>query len=208
MRAYVSLPDLVSTFELLLVSSSVCQKTSPPNPWKACCALRRVLLIQYSDCMTRPTSANLFLCDISPPPLPHPKPCFIFGSMPWFCIFDGALAGAVALWRGRELRVSSVMSSCEITAVSPEETQTAQCEGKTQVFALACLGRTLFLISPACRSTPKSFEVIFHFTYFYAVILPLSFTSLSPSKHNDMTEKWVTSRWSQKPVRPTCWTRL
>lgn len=69
--------------------------------------------------------------------------------MPWFCIFDGALAGEEE--RGGTVerkRTAGFLCDvcCEITAVSPEETQTAQCESTLKVFALACLGRTLFLI--------------------------------------------------------------
>ncbi len=101
----------------------------------------------------------------------------------------------VALWRGRELRVSFCDVCCEIAAVSPEETQTAQWESTLKS------GRTLFLILILCAA-PAFLWRDFNFTSLHCIPF-ISFTSQSFGIiHINLKAKRVTSRWSQKPVGP------
>lgn len=157
------------------------------------------LLIQHSDCKTPFTRANLLHCDI----LSHHEPCSTFGSKPWFCIFDGASEG-----EGK--RVGSVERKrtagflcdvcCEITAVSPELTQTAQCESTLKSLLLLAWARYYFWFL-FCLLHTLSFEVIsnLHIAALYSLI---SFTSQSYSIHLHTKAESMTSRWSQKPVVP------
>lgn len=125
------------------------------------------------DCKT-PTSANLFPCDLTT----HHEPCSTFGSMPWFCIFDGALAsegehgGTV---EGKRSAGFLCDVCCEITAVSPEETQTAQCESTLEACSrLPGLDSIFDFNSACCTPSPLKwflcyitalyFFYSFHFT--------------------------------------------
>lgn len=124
-----------------------------------------------------------------------------------FCIFDGC----VGEWRrerggngGEEEEQHVVLCDvcCEITAVSPEETQTAQCESTSSSLCSCLPGPDIILdFYSACRTPPFPFEVISilhispHCFFFY-------FFHFTECVHINMEAEWVTSRWSQKPVVP------
>lgn len=166
----------------------------PATHQKACYAHHRVLLIQYSDCKTPPTSANLFHWDIPA----HQEPCSTFGSMPRFCIFDGALAAEGECGGTVETeRTAGFLCDvcCEITAASPEETQTAQCESALHsLLLLARAGHYLgFLILPAAHS--------FLWSDFYFVWLHCSFISFTSQSYNSCILMWMPSQWPVDGVK-------
>ena len=89
----------------------------------------RVLLIHHSVCKTSSPSTTLFNYDIPS----HQEPCSTFGSMPCFCIFDGALVGEEEGGGTveRKKKVGFLYDACcVLTAVSSEETQTDQRESR------------------------------------------------------------------------------
>lgn len=163
------------------------------------CSLQGFVNTVLCDCKT-PASANLFPCDFPT----HHEPCSTFGSMPWFCIFDGALAsegehgGTVGRKRGAGFLCDVC---CEITAVSPEETRDSSVWEHTQGFALACRGWTVFLILILPAAHPVLWSG-FNVTSLHCISF-IPFTSQSSSVYIlTPTAKWVTSRWSRKPVGP------
>lgn len=97
----------------------------------------------------------------------HHEPCSAFGSTPWFCIFDGALAA-----EGEEEKrwVSSVMSAVRLQQCHLREAARERARG----FALARRAWTSVLILILPAALPLPFEVLSILLHCAAFLLFLS----------------------------------
>lgn len=164
----------------------------------------RVLWIHHSVCKTSSSRTTLFNYDIPS----HQEPCSTFCSMPSFCIFDGALVGEEeggGTVERRKMAGFLYDACCVITAGSPEETQTDQCESRLDSYS-GSPGLDIisdFKASACCTVHCLPFEaasILHHCTVLFW--FPSLRTATIHIQYINRRAKWVTSRWSQKPVDP------
>lgn len=193
MHASVKVPSVVCD-NFLPVSVTIPQKKKKSTK-SLLCSLQVFVNTVLCDWKTL-LPALISHCDIPA----HHEPCSTFGSMPWFCIFDGALAGegeeenrGFPLW-------CLLWDYSSVTWGKPDSAVWAH----TQGFALACRGWTSFLILILPAALPVLLKCfLFYITavhFFYS----LHFTELQ-CIHINTRVKRVTSRWSRKPSGPTIW---